>query len=101
MLCSYRTQGRGSDALAFLTRTTTESNPMIQADRVLSTPPTNTPVDTTRRRFLTVAPIGSMVGAGGLAFPAAAPNNLPKPGTARPPAAVAGHAPDVRPLAPH
>jgi hypothetical protein len=28
---------------------------MTQADRVLSTPPTNTPVDTTRRHFLTVA----------------------------------------------
>jgi hypothetical protein len=28
---------------------------MIQADSVLSTPPTNTPVDTTRRRFLAVA----------------------------------------------
>jgi hypothetical protein len=28
---------------------------MTQADRVLSTPPTNTPVDTTRRRFLSQA----------------------------------------------
>jgi hypothetical protein len=28
---------------------------MIEADRVLSTPPTNTPVDTTRRRLLAVA----------------------------------------------
>jgi hypothetical protein len=93
MLCSYRTQGRGSDALAFLTRTTTESNPMIQADRVLSTPPTNTPVDTTRRRFLTVAAIGSMVGAGSLAFAAAAPNDLPKAVTVPPAVAIAEHDP--------
>jgi hypothetical protein len=28
---------------------------MTQADSVLSTPPTNTPVDTTRRRFMTIA----------------------------------------------
>jgi hypothetical protein len=50
---------------------------MTQADRVHSTPPTNTPVDTTRRRFLTVAAIGSMVGAGSLAFAATAPNDVP------------------------
>jgi hypothetical protein len=31
---------------------------MTQADSVLSTPPTNTPVDTTRRRFLAVAAVG-------------------------------------------
>jgi hypothetical protein len=36
---------------------------MIQADSVYITPPTNTPVDTTRRRFLTVAAVGSMIGA--------------------------------------
>src|SRR5713101_8431782 len=36
------------------------------------------PVDTTRRRFLTVAAIGSIVGAGSLAFAAAAPNDVPK-----------------------
>lgn len=35
------------------------------------------PVDTTRRRFLTVAAIGSMIGAGSLAFAAAAPNDVP------------------------
>jgi hypothetical protein len=50
---------------------------MTQADRVLSTPPTNaskiTPVDPTRRRFLTVAAIGSIAGAGSLALAAAAP----------------------------
>ena len=51
---------------------------MTQADRVLSTPPTNTPVDTTRRRFLAVAAIGSMIGAGSLAFAAAAPNDVPQ-----------------------
>jgi len=47
---------------------------MIQADRMLSMPPTNTPVDTTRRRFLTVAAVGSIVGAGSLAVAAMAPN---------------------------
>ena len=47
---------------------------MIQADRVYITPPTNTPVDTTRRRFLTVAAVGSIVGAGSLAAAAMAPN---------------------------
>jgi hypothetical protein len=51
---------------------------MIQADRMLSMPPTNTPVDTTRRRFLAVAAIGSIVGAGSLAFAAAAPNDVPQ-----------------------
>jgi hypothetical protein len=51
---------------------------MTQADRVLSTPPTNTPIDTTRRRFLTVAAVGSMIGAGSLAFAAAAPNDVPQ-----------------------
>jgi hypothetical protein len=35
---------------------------MTQADRVHSTPPTNTPIDTTRRRFLTVAAAGSIAG---------------------------------------
>jgi hypothetical protein len=51
---------------------------MTQAESVLSTPPTNTPADTTRRRFLTVAAVGSMVGAGSLAFAATAPNDVPK-----------------------
>jgi hypothetical protein len=32
---------------------------MAQADSVLSTPPTNTPVDTTRRRFLAVPDLAS------------------------------------------
>ena len=41
---------------------------MTQADSVLSTPPTNTPVDTTRRRFLSIA-AGSAVAA---AIPTAA-----------------------------
>ena len=49
---------------------------MAQADSVLSTPPTNTPVDTTRRRFLTVAAIGSMIGAGTLAAVAVTPSNV-------------------------
>ena len=51
---------------------------MTQADRVLSTPPTNTPVDTTRRRFLTVAAVGSIVGAGTLAAAAMASTDVPK-----------------------
>jgi hypothetical protein len=51
---------------------------MAQADCVLSTPPTNTPVDPTRRRFLTVAAIGSIADAGSLAFAAAAPNDVPQ-----------------------
>jgi hypothetical protein len=57
---------------------------MIQADCVLSTPPTNTsaidhpmmfpPVDPTRRRFLAAAAVGSFVGAGSLAAAAMAPD---------------------------
>jgi hypothetical protein len=50
---------------------------MAKADRVYITPPTNTPVDTTRRRFLAVAAVGSIVGAGSLAFAAAASNDVP------------------------
>ena len=51
---------------------------MTQADSVLSTPPTNTPVDTTRRRFLAVAAFASVADAGSLAFAAAAPNDIPQ-----------------------
>jgi hypothetical protein len=54
---------------------------MTQADSVHSTPPTNTsalPVDPTRRRFLTVAAVGSMVGAGTLAAAALTPSVVPK-----------------------
>jgi hypothetical protein len=51
---------------------------MAKADSVHSTPPTNTPVDTTRRRFLTVAAIGSIVGAGSLAVAAATPSDVPQ-----------------------
>jgi hypothetical protein len=54
---------------------------MAKADRVYITPPTNTPVDPTRRRFLITAAIGSMVGAGSLGFAAAAPNNVPQAAT--------------------
>jgi hypothetical protein len=50
---------------------------MTQADRVYITPPTNTPVDMTRRRFLTMAAEGSIVGAGSLAAAAMAPNDVP------------------------
>ena len=45
---------------------------------MLSTPPTNTPTDTTRRRFLAVAAVGSFVGAGSLAAAAIAPPNVPQ-----------------------
>jgi hypothetical protein len=43
---------------------------MTQADSVLSTPPTNTPIDTTRRRFLTVAAGASVASVGTLAVAA-------------------------------
>ena len=51
---------------------------MTRADRVLSTPPINMPVDPTRGRFLTVAAVGSMVGAGTLAAAAFTPNDVPQ-----------------------
>jgi hypothetical protein len=51
---------------------------MAQADRVLSTPPINTPVDTTRRRFLAVAAFASVAGAGSLATAAMVPNDVPQ-----------------------
>jgi hypothetical protein len=66
---------------------------MIQADSVYITPPTNTPVDTTRRRFLAIAAFASAVGAGSLAFAAAAPNDVPQAITVRPAPAIAGHDP--------
>jgi hypothetical protein len=40
---------------------------MTRADRVLSTPPTNTPIDTARRRFLAVAAGASAASVGTLA----------------------------------
>ena len=46
---------------------------MTQADRVLSTPPTNTPIDTKRRRFLSVAAGGAIAAAIPAAALAAAP----------------------------
>jgi hypothetical protein len=54
---------------------------MTRADSVHSTPPTNTsalPADPTRRRFLTVAAVGSMVSAGTLAAAALTPNDVPQ-----------------------
>ena len=45
---------------------------MTKADRVYITPPTNTPIDTTRRRFLAVAAFASVAGAGSLAAAAMA-----------------------------
>jgi hypothetical protein len=51
------------------------------------------PVDTTRRRLLAVAAVGSIIGAGSLAFAAAAPNDVPKAITVRPAPAIAGHDP--------
>jgi hypothetical protein len=50
---------------------------MTQADSVLSTPPTNTPTDTTRRRFLTVAGVASVVSASSLAAAAMATSEVP------------------------
>jgi hypothetical protein len=49
---------------------------MTRADRVHSTPPTNTPIDTTRRRFLAAAAGASVASVGTMAVaavPAAAP----------------------------
>ena len=46
---------------------------MTQADRVLSTPPLNTHIDTNRRRFLTVAAGASVASVGILAAAAAMP----------------------------
>ena len=40
---------------------------MTQATRVYSTPPTNTPIDTHRRRFLAIAAGASVVSVGALA----------------------------------
>jgi hypothetical protein len=51
---------------------------MTKATRVLSTPPTNTPIDKTRRRFLAVAAVASVASVGTLAvaaMPAAAPDS--------------------------
>jgi hypothetical protein len=51
---------------------------MDQAKRVLSTPPTNAPTDTTRRRFLTLAAGASVASVGTLAvaaMPTAAPDS--------------------------
>ena len=48
---------------------------MTQADCVLSTPPTNTPIDTHRRRFLAIAAGASVASVGALtasAMPAGA-----------------------------
>jgi hypothetical protein len=46
---------------------------MAKADSVHSTPPTNTPIDTERRRFLAVAAGASVVSVGTLAVAAAIP----------------------------
>ena len=46
---------------------------MTKADSVHSTPPTNTPVDTTRRRFITIAAGASIVSVGSLVAAAAIP----------------------------
>ena len=46
-----------------------------------------------RRAFLIVAAVGSVAGAGSLAFAAAAPNDVPKAVTVPPSPAIAGHGP--------
>ena len=51
---------------------------MAKATRVLSTPPTNTPIDTHRRHFLKVAAGASVASVGALtvaAMPATAPDS--------------------------
>src|SRR4030081_3784980 len=48
-------RGEGPTSASALTRATKDRIQMTQADSVLSTPPTNTPVDTTRRSFLSNA----------------------------------------------
>jgi hypothetical protein len=50
---------------------------MAQADRVHSTPPTNTPIDSKRRRFLAVAAGASVASVGTLAVAAAMPAATP------------------------
>jgi hypothetical protein len=51
------------------------------------------PVDPTRRRFLAVAAVASIAGAGSLAYVAASPNDVPLAVTIPPAAAIAGHDP--------
>jgi hypothetical protein len=63
---------------------------MTRADRVLSTPPTNTPVDTTRRRFLAVSSVAAAIGAGSLAAAAMATNDVPRATPASPARASSG-----------
>ena len=53
------------------------------------------PVDPARRRFLTVAAVGSIISAGSLAFAAAAPNDVPQGGDQRQPE-LGPARPDVR-----
>jgi hypothetical protein len=50
---------------------------MTRADRVLSTPPTNTPIDSKRRRFLAVAVGASVASVSTLAIAAAMPAAAP------------------------
>jgi hypothetical protein len=51
---------------------------MAKADRVYITPPINTPVDTTRRRFIAVAAFASVAGADSIAAAAMAPKGVPQ-----------------------
>jgi len=57
---------------------------MTRADCVHSTPPTNAPIDTTRRRFLAVSGVAAAIGAGSLAAAAMATNDVPKATPVRP-----------------
>ncbi|MDX6456303.1 MAG: hypothetical protein QOD48_2410, partial [Gaiellaceae bacterium] len=57
---------------------------MTQADSVLSTPPTNTPIDTTRRRFLAVSAGASVASVGTLAMAAMPAATLTAPPAADP-----------------
>jgi hypothetical protein len=59
---------------------------MTRADRVHSTPPTNTPIDTMRRRFLSVAAGASVASVGALAIAALPPGAPASPACAVDPA---------------
>ena len=70
MLTQKQAEGEALTSAPALTRTT-KGVPKAQADSKNSI---TAPVDTTRRRFLTVAAVGSIIGAGSLAAAAVAPN---------------------------
>jgi hypothetical protein len=91
-ICEYwfslkASRGEARTSAPALTRATKDCvTQMTQADSVLSTPPTNTsaidqpmfpPIDPTRRRFLAVAAVASVVSAGTLAAATAMDPSVP------------------------